>query len=161
MEEKSKTAFKREAEAVQKLGERLVALSRDQVKGMAIPEELKQAVLFAQGISRHGARRRQLQFIGSLMRTLDPEPVKKALEGLALGRTLAENRVKKVKQWQKDLMEKGEDLVEPFLEQFPGTDRQRMRTLLRNAKKKQGKKGFQKSEKALFEYLQKILENRR
>jgi ribosome-associated protein len=67
-EEKSKSQIKREMQALQKVGERLVELSSDQVRKIEIPEELREAVLFAQTMKKREARRRQIQYIGSLMR---------------------------------------------------------------------------------------------
>ena len=79
-EDKSRTRKKKEDRALQHLGEQLVALSPAQLATLELPEELRTAVEFARKIKTHGARRRQLQYIGALMRHIDPQPIKSALE---------------------------------------------------------------------------------
>ena len=78
----SKSQRKREALALQELGETLVTLKPAQLDKIPLPEELREAVLAARQINQHGARKRQLQYIGRLMREIDPEPIRAAL-GLA------------------------------------------------------------------------------
>ena len=82
MEQKSKSQIKREMKALQKLGEKLLGLSPNQIKKIKIPQELKEAVLFAKTLKKHEARRRQLQYIGALMRNTDPEPILQVFENL-------------------------------------------------------------------------------
>ena len=78
----TKSQRKREALALQELGETLVDLKPAQLNKMPLPEELREAVLAARQMTQHGARKRQLQYIGRLMREIDPEPIRAAL-GLA------------------------------------------------------------------------------
>jgi ribosome-associated protein len=86
MEQKSKSQMKREMLALQSLGEQLVVLTLDQIKNMELPQDLREAVLFAKPLKRSETRRRQMQYIGALMRNADPEPIRKALEGISRGR---------------------------------------------------------------------------
>ncbi len=78
--DKSRTRKKKEDRALQGLGEQLVALPPAQLATMELPDELRTAVEFARKIRAHGARRRQLQYIGALMRHIDPQPIKSGLE---------------------------------------------------------------------------------
>lgn len=78
-ERPSKSQRKREALALQRLGEQLVNLNSAQLAKMPLPEELQEAIRAAQGMTQRGARRRQLQYIGKLMRRIDVEPVHEAL----------------------------------------------------------------------------------
>ena len=78
----SKSQRKREALALQDLGETLVTLKPAQLDKMPLPEKLREAVLAARQMNQRGARKRQLQYIGRLMREIDPEPIRAAL-GLA------------------------------------------------------------------------------
>ena len=75
----SKSARKREHLALQALGERLIGLTGEQLDGIDLDERLKDAVLAAQGMKRHGALRRQKQLIGKLMRHVDAAPIEAAL----------------------------------------------------------------------------------
>lgn len=78
----SKSARKREYIALQKLGEELVMLRESDLLSMPLDEDLLEAVQAAQRIKAHGALRRQKQYIGKLMRHVDPEPINAALERL-------------------------------------------------------------------------------
>ena len=78
----SKSARKREYLALQKLGEELVTLRESDLRSMPLDEDLLEAVQEARRIKAHGALRRQKQYIGKLMRHVDPEPINAALERL-------------------------------------------------------------------------------
>jgi hypothetical protein len=79
----SKSQRKREAHALQALGAQLVALPRAHLARIALPDALRQAVVTAQGLRPHGARRRHLQYIGTLMRQLDPAELRRVRAALA------------------------------------------------------------------------------
>ena len=78
----SKSARKREYHALQKLGEELISLRDSELQSMPLDEDLREAVLEARRMKTHGALKRQKQYIGKLMRHLDPEPIRTALERL-------------------------------------------------------------------------------
>jgi len=78
----SKSARKREYLALQKLGEELLTLRESELLDIALDEDLLEAVLEARQIRSHGALRRQKQYIGKLMRQIDPEPLRAALARL-------------------------------------------------------------------------------
>jgi ribosomal 50S subunit-associated protein YjgA (DUF615 family) len=84
-EYKSRTQKKNEDRALQRLGEQLVTLPFGQLKTMELPEELLTAIEFMRTIKSRGARRRQIQYIGSLMRHIDPQPIETALECIRTG----------------------------------------------------------------------------
>ena len=77
---KSRTQKKNEDRALQRLGEQLVALPAGRLEAMELPDELLAAIELARKIRSHGARRRQIQYIGALMRHIDPQPIETALE---------------------------------------------------------------------------------
>jgi ribosome-associated protein len=77
---KSRTQKKNEDRARQRLGEQLVALPVGRLEAMELPDELLAAIELARKIRSHGARRRQIQYIGVLMRHIDPQPIETALE---------------------------------------------------------------------------------
>ena len=82
---KSRTQKKKEDRALQRLGEELLALTAEQLEGIEMPDELIEAVRLGRTMTRHGARRRQLQYIGALMRAIDAEPIRKALDNIRMG----------------------------------------------------------------------------
>jgi ribosome-associated protein len=78
----SKSQRKRDAQALQALGVQLVALSSGRLAQLALPDALREAVLAAQSMRQHGARTRQMQYIGKLMRQLDPAALRTLREAL-------------------------------------------------------------------------------
>jgi len=84
-EYKSRTQKKKEDRALQRLGKQLVALPLSRLETMGLPDELLAAIELARKIRSHGARRRQIQYIGALMRHIDPQPIKTALDRIRTG----------------------------------------------------------------------------
>jgi ribosome-associated protein len=153
---KSRTQKKNEARALQKLGEQLVALPPEQLAGIEISDDLRNAVIAAGNIKAHGARRRQLQRIGTLMREIDPEPIQNALENIRFGDHQKLLAFKKIEKWRDELKEGNSALIEEILYTCPDAERQRLTQLARNARNEyEGKKGV-KSSRLLFRYLIKI-----
>ena len=79
-ERPSKSQRKRDSHDLQKLGGELVALGAAQLERIELPERLREAVVFARGLTAHEARRRQMQFIGKLMRTADAAAIRQAVD---------------------------------------------------------------------------------
>lgn len=78
----SKSARKREYLALQKLGEELITITRSNLDDLPLDDALREAVCDAREIKAHGALRRQKQYIGKLMRNVDPEPIRAGLQKL-------------------------------------------------------------------------------
>lgn len=85
MDIKSRSEKKREALLLQELGERLCELPSTEIEKIDLPEEIYSAVKLAKSIKKGGALKRQLQYIGVLMRRIDPEPIKQALQNIKEG----------------------------------------------------------------------------
>ena len=153
---KSRTQQKNEARALQKLGEQLVALSSEQLAGIELTDELRNAVIEAGKIKAHEARRRQLQRIGALMRAIDPQPIQSALENIRLGDHQKNLAFKKIEKWRDELKQGNLALIEEILDNCPDAERQRLTQLARNAHKEyEAQKGV-KSSRLLFRYLKEI-----
>jgi ribosome-associated protein len=153
---KSRTQKKMEARALQKLGEELVALSPEQLANIEMTDELRMAVIEAVKIKSHGARRRQLQRIGTLMRDIDPEPIQEALENIRFGDHQKLLAFKKIEKWRDELKQGNNTLIEEILDNYPDAERQRLTQLARNARNEyEAKKGV-KSSRLLFRYLKQI-----
>ena len=82
---KSRTQKKKEDKALQRLAEDLVALQPGLLETIELPDELLEAIKFARSIKSHGARRRQIKHVGALLRQIDPQPIKTALDGIRQG----------------------------------------------------------------------------
>jgi ribosome-associated protein len=132
----SKTKKKQEMHALQKLGAALIGLSSAHLEAMTLPEELAQAVREARRMSSHGAKRRQLQFIGRLMRELDAEPIRAQLAAVAGGSAAERARHQRLEHWRARLLENDAALTE-FAREHAAADLQQLRALLRNARKEQ------------------------
>jgi len=153
---KSRTQKKNEARALQKLGEQLVALPSEQLAGIDISDELRNAVIAASKIKSHGAKRRQMQYIGTLMRDIDPEPIQDALENIRFGDHQKLLAFKKIEKWRDELKEGKSALIEEILNNCPDAERQRLTQLARNARNEyEAKKGV-KSSRLLFRYLKQV-----
>jgi ribosome-associated protein len=150
---KSRTQKKNEAKALQKLGEQLVALSSEQLKSLDISEDLRNAVLVAGKTKSHGARRRQLQYIGTLMRDIDPEPIKNALKNIRHGDYQKILNFKKIEKWRDELKKGNLELIEEILISCPDAQRQRLTQLANNAHNEYEAGRGAKSSKILFRYL--------
>ena len=127
--EPSKSQRKREAEQLQQLGAALAALKPVQLDAMDLPEKLRAALADYQRFPSHGAKRRQLQFIGKLMRDVDAASLKVQLDGL-LGESAAQRDVlHHLERWRTRLLTE-DDALTDYLDEHPTTDRQRLRQLV-------------------------------
>jgi ribosome-associated protein len=152
-ERESKSERKRNMLALQKLGEKLVALSPEQLSKLPLDNTLKTAIHEAHGITSHEAKRRQLQYIGRLMRHIDAEPIQAALQDLALQSNLSKAKFHQMERWRTLFISEEDVALQQFLEQYPHTDRQQLRQLVRNAKK-----AIPGADTALFRLIRKIIE---
>jgi ribosome-associated protein len=153
---KSRTQKKNEARALQKIGEQLVALPSEQLAGIDIPDDLRNAVIAAAKIKSHGARRRQLQYIGTLMRDIDPESIQDALENIKFGDHQKLLAFKKIEKWRDELKQGNSALIEEILNNCPDAERQRLTQLARNAHNEYEAKKSVKSSRLLFRYLKQV-----
>ena len=154
---KSKSQRKREMHALQALGEELVKLPKDQFEKIDLPDDLHDAVVAARNIKQHGAHKRQLQYIGKLMRSIDAEPVQEQLDTLKSQSSHATQALHNIERWRDQLLAEGDQALEKLVEQHPQTDRQYIRQLLRNAHKEFKANKPPKSTRMLFRYLREIL----
>ncbi|MBI5097798.1 MAG: DUF615 domain-containing protein [Nitrospirae bacterium] len=155
MELKSKTKKKREAEALQELGVQLVKLPAAQIEDIDLPVEIYNAVTLAKTLKR-GALRRQLQYIGTLMRQYDPAPVQEALHNIEEGNYKKAAAFKETEKWREELIAGNELLAEKIIKKYPDSDRQQLTQLVRNAIKERESNKPPKAFRALFRYLEKI-----
>ena len=110
----SKSARKRQYQALQSLGEKLIGLNAEQLANMPLDERLREAVMSAKNMKAHGALRRQKQFIGKLMRQIDPEPIRAALEEAGSEERLARDLFRESEQWRDRIAADGPDGLSDF-----------------------------------------------
>jgi ribosome-associated protein len=133
-EKPSKSALKREMSDLQALGEALVALSADQLKKMDLPDDLRDAVRDARRFTQHEAHRRQLQYIGKLMRGLDPAPIRAALDEINGVSAVANARMHALERLRERFLA-DEKVIGEIVASHPEADLQQLRQLRRNALK--------------------------
>ena len=148
----SRTKKKQHVEELQKLGAALVNLPPMQLASLALPDVLLKAVLEAQRISSHEARRRQIQYIGKVMRKVDPEPVRAALAAVDGRSAAARAQQRRLESWRERLIGDDEALTE-YAGAHPGADLQTLRTLIRNARKEIAESKPPRAQRELFRVL--------
>lgn len=150
----SKSELKRQMTKLQKLGEELVNLSAADLAKIPMDEQLSEAIALAHKIrNKREGHRRQLQFIGKLMRTRDAKPLQEALDRVKGLDAQSKAAFHQLEQWRNQIVEQQDDAINTFIEKCPQADRQRLRQLARQARKEMEKQGAPKAKRELFKYL--------
>ncbi len=148
----SKTRRKHAMHALQDLGEALVTLDPKRLRGLDLPERLVDAVVQARGIKAHEGRRRQIQYIGKLMRDIDPGPVQAALEAWAKGPREENARFAALERWRDRLLVEPEALND-FVGTYPQSDRRHLESLINDARLERVRGGPPHRYRELFRQL--------
>jgi ribosome-associated protein len=156
VEPKSRTEKKKEAHLLQELGEKLVMLSSQQLLTIGLSKELLEAIQFAKTHTKHGAYRRQMQYVGALMREIDPEPIQQAVKVIELGDYKKSREFHQIETWRDELINGNDSLLEEIFVNFPDAERQRLTQLVRSAQKEKIKNRSKKSARNLFAYLRQL-----
>lgn len=128
----SKSQRKRDSHELQDIGAELVELSPERLARIDMPDSLRSAIAEAQRMTRHEARRRQLQYVGKVMRSVDPAPLREALDaikGVSARQVAREQRIERLRE----RLLKDEAVLTEIGDRFPDIDMQQLRTLRRNA----------------------------
>ena len=153
---KSKTQKKREMIALQELGEELVRLNAAQLTKIPLSDELREAIFAVQSMSKRGARYRQMQYIGKLMREADIAHIQDALDILRNKNNLATAHFHQFEKWRDQLIAGNEEIMNDILHSFPDVDIQHLRQLVRNAQKEQADGKSPKASREIFRYLKQM-----
>jgi len=151
----SKTQRKKASHELQDLGEALVALPEDRDAALPLPETLADAVREYRRTRSHEGRRRQMQYIGRLMRGTDTAPIRQAVLDMQLGRAKDSLALHQAERWRAELIA-SDDALTGFLREHPAADAQQLRTLVRNARKDAAAMPEQRSGRAFRELFQFI-----
>jgi ribosome-associated protein len=119
--------------ALQRLGERLVELDPGRLAELALPERLGEAIAQARGIRQHEARRRQMQFIGRLMREVDPAPIEARFEQWENGPRIERALHRSAEAWRERFLAEAA-AIDEFVAAHPGADRTKLRALAQRAR---------------------------
>jgi ribosome-associated protein len=152
----SKTRIKKQMHDLQDLGEELTKLPNDKLRELDLPESLLEAVQEYKRINKFGAQKRQLQYIGRLMRDVDPAPITAKLSAWAGTSRQHTAWLHQVEHWRDRLLDQPDALTE-LMAAHPQADAQRLRTLIRNAQKEKEAAKPPKSYRELFQALRDVI----
>ena len=152
----SKTRIKKQMHELRDLGKELVELSKDQLVQLDIPESLRDAIREMRNINKFGAQRRQIQYIGKLMREVDPVPILAKLDTWKGKSQQHTAYMHLLERWRDRLMESDNALTD-LLAAHPEADAQRLRTLIRNAQKEMEAGKPPKNFREIFQVLREII----
>lgn len=156
-EEPSKTQRKRRAHDLQNTGKRLVELGPADLAKVPMPRELTEAIEVWKHIRSHEAQRRQLQFIGRIMRRIDLEPINEALDKIDGHSAAARYEFHQLEQWRERLIHEPSALTE-YLATHTHVDRQRLRHQLDRVRKAPDEDARKVEARALFRLLRSFEE---
>ena len=156
----SKSAVKREMNALQKLGEELTTLSPKQLAAMPIEDDkLLAAIEETRRISSNNAMRRHRQYIGKLMRTIDPEPITKALASLHAAHSQRNEEFHALESLRDQLLTDGDSAITAAIERWPAADRQHLRQLVRQHQREQSQGKPPAASRKIFRYLRELFDS--
>lgn len=152
----SKSQRKRDSDALQSLGKELIALTKERLAKISMSETLRDAVREAQRLTSNEARRRQLQYIGKLMRSEDPVPIRNALDELSGLSNAANERMHRVERLRLQLLDHEADALTIITSAHPHADLQHLRQLRRNAIKEKELDKPPRAFREIFQFLKAL-----
>ena len=153
----SKSEIKRDAEELKRLGAELVDLGKNSLDKIPLDERLRSEIELAQRIKKEG-RRRQLQLIGKLLRSIDVEPIRVALDKLNNRHNQQVALFHKLEMLRDRLIEQGDETMGDVIALYPDADRQQLRSMIRNAQTEKAGSKPPKSARQIFQYLRELAE---
>jgi len=157
LERLSKSARKREAASLQELGVQLSALPDQEIKALELPENLFVALRDLRRLPSHGAQVRQRQYIGKLMRSIDPEPVLAKLAERKQRHDLEIRHFQKIERWRDRLLSEPVAGLEELLQEYPQADRSALAKLLEKAEKERIEQRSPVGVRELFAFLRRLI----
>lgn len=152
----SKSEIKRDAEDLKQLGEKLVNLTKANLTKVPLDDSLKDAIELAQRLQKE-ARRRQLQYIGKLLRSIDAEPIREALEKIENKHNQQQAMLHKLEILRDELIAKGDASLTDLLNEHPSADRQHLRNLIRAAQKEKEQNKPSKAYREIYQILKTLI----
>lgn len=149
----SKGELKRRAHSVQELADRLVEAPESTLDALGLPDSLHDAVLLARRISGGSALVRQKQYVAKLMRRIDVEPLRAALESRDAERRLEARRFQRAERWRDRIVAEGAAAVEELLQELPQLDAPAFRALAEEARLEDGSGRPPRARRELFREL--------
>lgn len=156
---KSRTALKKEMEALQELGVHILELSDKYLTRIPLEGKLAEAIQEARGMKHREGRRRQLQFIGKLMRDAENIDEIKAAYERVMNIGMEQNKIQhQTEQWRDRLLTGENDALQAFVTEFPDADIQHLRQLIRNAQREHSQQKPPASARKLFRFIRELMD---
>ncbi|SQG88042.1 x96 protein [Haemophilus influenzae] len=152
----SKSEIKRDAEDLKQLGEKIVNLTKNNLAKIPLNESLLDAIELAQRLQKE-ARRRQLQYIGKLLRGIDVEPIREVLDKIKNKHNQQQAMLHKIEKVRDELVEKGDVALTDLLNDYPDGDRQQLRNLIRSAQKEREQNKPSKAYREIYQMLKVLM----
>lgn len=156
----SKSQKKRDSTAAQDLGAKVAELSRDKIESLGLPEKLQDALIETARITAHEGKRRHLQLIGKLMRGIDTEPIRAALEKFAGTSKQEVADMHLAERWRERLL-KDTEAFALFANDYRDTDLQQLRTMIRNAQKEEAQSKPPRDFRKIYQVVRDAIDVRR
>jgi ribosome-associated protein len=153
----SKSARKREAASLQELGVQLSALPDQEIKALGLPDSLFVALRDLRRLPSHGAQVRQRQYIGKLMRSIDPEPVLAKLAERKQRHDLEIHHFQQIERWRDRLLSEPAEGVDELQKEYPQIDRAALLKLLDKAQRERLEQRSPVGARELFAFLRQLL----
>lgn len=154
----SKSQLKRESQALQDMGKKLVDMPSGKLDKFNLPEALEEAIHEARRLKSREAKRRHLQYIGKLMRTLDISAIQETLDLMDHQSQTYRQHFAQLEQWRDRIINEGHRAIEDFIALHPQSDRQQLRNLQRQANREMEQKKSPAAARKLFAYLRELSE---
>jgi ribosome-associated protein len=148
----SRSQLKRDSQELRDMGAQLVQMPNAHLDKITMDNTLLAAIKEARRLKSNDARRRQIQYIGKLMRNMDLTEIRHSVEKLNHQSQTFRQHFAMLEQWRDRLIDEGNDTIEEFLTAFPNADRQQIRNLSRQA----GREKNSSAKSKLFKYLKEI-----
>lgn len=152
----SKSQLKRDSQKLQTLGQQLVDMPEKNLQKFTLEEPLLMAIYEARRLKSREAKRRQIQYIGKLMRSADLDTVEQTMDRLNHQSKTYRQQFAKIENWRQRIIDEGAPAIEALIEIYPDADRQQLRNLQRQANREQQHNKPPVASRKLFKYLRQL-----
>jgi ribosome-associated protein len=154
----SKSQVKRECLDLQELGEAMSKLEPSALDKIPLDDKIRDAVIAIRKMKKGGALKRQIQYVGKLLRNTDHEPIREAYDKIVNHYREDVKQFHKLENWRDRLVAEGDKALGDLLTEMPQLDRQHLRQLIRQANKEKQNNKPSKSSREIFKYLKQMMD---
>jgi len=154
----SKTQRKKNCDDILHLGEKLIALNRDELSHMHMEDSLRQAIEEAHRMKSHGALKRQKHYIAKIMRSMDNEALNTQLQRILHKHDIHSAAFKRMEKWRERMIDEGDPAINEFVQACPLADRHHLRQLVRNSIREKKNNRPPASYRQIFKYIREIMD---